>query len=453
MKRKITNKLINWKNDKNRLPLIIKGARQIGKTFIVKEFANENYAPNRIIYVNFEENPDFASAFSGSKDYGTIISKLSKFFQFKNIDFKDDPNNPLFLFLDEIQKCPDAITSLKFLSEEKEQCHVIASGSLLGLYLSDKSNSSYPVGYVEHVNMYPFDFEEFMWAMGFSEQYVNGLISLSLDYDSYNQISPETHSDLMNLFRDFIVIGGLPAAINTYKKTKTFPDVMNVLKNLNLGYSVDINKYMDNGSEKIKAIDCFQSIPFQLKQQNKKFKFSIIDKQARTREYANPLSWLQLAGLVIPCFNVKTLKEPLELYQDKNYFKLFCFDTGVLLSMMDDIDYYDVLNAKESLNTGGIYENVVACILNQFYDGKPLMYYKEGQTMEIDFIMKNRGLIIPLQVKSGNNLKSPSLNSLSVNTDFSCLKISSKLVKENDVIKNLPFYLFALKYGNKSYSF
>ena len=451
MRRKITSLFIRWKNNPNKLPLIVKGTRQIGKTYSIKEFAIENYSLNRIIYINFEQEPDFASAFSGSKDYDTIMNKLSRFIQFKAIDFKDNPKNPLFLFLDEIQKCPDAITSLKFLSEAKDRCHIIASGSLLGLFLSDKNNASYPVGYVEHVNMYPFDFEEFMWARGYSEQYVNGLANQALDKNLSDEISPETHLDLMSLFREYIVIGGLPAAINAYNQSKTFPEVNKVLKNLYTGYSIDINKYMSKNDFKIRAIDCFQSIPNQLKQQNKKFKYSIVSKQARSREFENSLQWLQLAGLVIYCYNVKTLKEPLELFQDKNCFKLYCFDTGILLSMMNEADYYGVLNGTQNPDVGGIYENAVASILNQYYDNSPLMYYTQGQSMEVDFVIRNKNQLIPLEVKSGNNLKSPSLNSLSSNKDFACLKVSSKLVKETDVIKNIPFYMFALLFGNQLY--
>ena len=449
MKRKITEYLIKWKKNPLKLPLVIKGARQVGKTYAIREFAKENYAPSRYIEIDFEKDPNMESFFEGSKDYSSIMSRISKSISFKSIDFRDDSNQPILLFLDEIQKCPNAITALKFLAEAREKCHVIASGSLLGLYLSDKV--SYPVGYVEHLTMFPFDFEEFMWAMGYSEQYVNGLIALVFDDNLSTKIDKVTHQELSDLFHKYIVIGGLPAAINTFLSTKTYPEVMKTLKNLYDSYIIDMQKYTKPTGDKVKVIECFESIPNQLKQQNKKFKYSLVDKKARSREYIGVIEWLLLAGLVLKCENLKTLNEPIETYIDKEYFKLFFFDTGILLSIMNQDDYYAILNGTQNNEIGGIYENAVATILNQYYYGKSLMYYRKDDLLEVDFVIRNRKVVIPVEVKSGNNLSSASLSKVSANKKVVCLRVSNRLVAENDIIKNMPFYMFALMCRNRQY--
>ena len=247
------------------------------------------------------------------------------------------------------------------------------------------------------------------------------------------------------------MIGGLPAAINSFLSTKTYPEVMKTLKNLYDSYIIDMQKYTKPAGDKVKVIKCFESIPNQLKQQNKKFKYSLVDKKARSREYVGVIEWLLLAGLVIKCENLKTLNEPIETYIDKEYFKLFFFDTGILLSIMNQDDYYAILNGTQNNEIGGIYENAVATILNQYYYGKSLMYYRKSDLLEIDFVIRNRKVVIPVEVKSGNNLSSASLSKVSANKSVVCLRVSNKLVEENDIIKNMPFYMFALMCRNQQY--
>lgn len=297
------------------------------------------------------------------------------------------------------------------------------------------------------VTLYPFDFEEFMMAMDYSKEYIKRLKQVAYERNLRESINEDIHNELLDLFRKYIVIGGLPAAINEYKKTKTFSKVRDVLKNLYNGYKIDVEKYARKSNEKI--IDCFDSIPMQLKQQNKKFKYSLINVNARSREYSYPLHWLNYANMIIKCCNLKTLKEPLELYKDSEYFKVYCFDTGILLATLPETDYFDVLNGNENLDIGGVYENAVACILNQYYDGDNLMYYTKGQELEIDFVTRNRKQICPIEVKSGNNIKSPSLNKISkLDNNYSCIKVSNKLINDSDDIINKPFYLFALIYSH-----
>ncbi len=454
MRRKITKLLENWKNNPGKKPLLIKGARQVGKTFIINEFAKANYRSDRIIRINFEERPQMREVFDSSLDAETILDRLSLRPEFKDIDFQVDVGHPLFLFLDEIQKCPKAITSLKFLSEAKSYLHVVGSGSLLGVQLGKKDGSSFPVGYVEQATLFPLDFEEFMWAFGYSEQYIENLKALAYKPNVGSLIEDSVHEELMGLFRKFVVIGGMPAAVKSYVETKTFKECRAIQRQLVEAYEVDIQKYVEGATNKVRVASVFKAIPKQLTLTSHKFKLATIEKNAKSREYGDPLNWLISSGLVIKCENVKRIEEPLESFSDSSDFKLYYFDSGLLLSQLSDDDFYAVLNGTQNIDVGGVYENAVAAILHRYHgDGSPLHYHHQGDDLEIDFVDRYRRAFLLIEVKSGENLKSASLNKALEGSDghIDGLKVSRKRVMEDGKEKNLPFYLFALMFANNLY--
>lgn len=454
MKRKITDLLNRWKDSPWKKPLLIRGARQVGKTYIVEEFARENYQADRIIRINFEEQPQMQEVFAGSLDPETVLDRLSQRPEFKRVDFRQDAYHPLFLFLDEIQKCPAAITSLKFLAKANSYLHVVGSGSLLGVLLNKKDNLSYPVGYVESAELFPLDFEEFLWAIGYAEPYIENLKNLAFKENVGSLIDDSVHQELMNAFQKYMVIGGMPEVVQCYVQTKTFPRCRALQQELIRGYEIDIQKYVEGGSvQKTRVSNIFQTIPRQLREKSRKFKLSSISKNAKTREYGDPLDWLIKSGLAIKCENLKAIEEPIESLSEPNDYKLYLMDTGLLLSQLAESDTYAVLDGSQNIDVGGVYENTVATILHQYRGKGPLYYYHEGSDLEIDFVDRNRRQLLLIEAKSGNNLKAASLNKLlgSGGVQATGVKVSRKLVKEDGKEKNLPFYLFALRFTNQLY--
>lgn len=442
MKRKITAELLAWKNSPRKKSLLIFGARQVGKTYIVEEFAKANYPADKIITMNFELFPEAKSFFENDLSPQAIMRKIQSNIKYMHVNFKDDENNPYFIFLDEIQSCENAIIALKAFTQQNKLYHVIASGSLLGVAIKRQFGGSYPVGYVQHMQLKPFDFEEFLWANGYGESFIENIKNVN----DIKTISPETHDVLLDMFRKYIVVGGLPEAINTFIETNDYREVYTVQNDLRRGYIQDIRKYVTDGSQRVKIEKCFASIPYHLKEQNKKFMYKRVESGGRERMFGDSLDWLAEAGLVLFCYNTKDMQFPLESYKIDNSFKLFMFDTGILMSMFDEAKRYNVLNGNDDLDIGGIYENAVACTL-WHSSRKDELYYYNLPNMDIDFLTENDGKILAIEVKSGNTLKSPSLNKLveSYLKDYICpVKLSSKIVLEDSVIKNLPFYKFAL---------
>lgn len=447
MKRKITKSFVEWKASKTKKCLLVVGARQVGKTYSIEEFAKENYPSNKIISINFELFPEAKKFFENDLSPKAIMNKIQMNIRFMDIDFKDDENNPYFIFLDEIQSCENALISLKSFSLENKLYHVIASGSLLGVALARSFHGSYPVGYVSHLEMKPFDFEEFLWAFNYSEDFIEQIRMNSNSKD----ISLSTHETLLGMLRKYIVIGGLPSCILTFLNSNDFHKVYEIQQDLKRGYIQDIRKYAENHNESLKIEKCFASIPFQLKQQNKKFMYHRVEEGGRVRKFKDALDYLYEAGLVTFCYNTKTIQSPLESYKKEESFKLFLFDTGILMSMFHEEKRYLVLNGNDDLDIGGIYENLVANILSlNPYEHE--LYYYNRMDMDIDFLKEENGKITAIEVKSGNNLKSPSLNKLKNDEskkDVYLLKLSSKIVYEEQDIHNLPFYQFALLNSKK----
>lgn len=445
MKRKIYDDLVSWKKTKHKKCLFIQGARQVGKTYIIDKFAEDNYPTNKIIKIDFIINNDMNSFFEGDLSCEAIMRRISADIRFRNINFVDDTENPYFIFLDECQECENAIIALKAFSMKSDLYHVVASGSLLGVALKREFSGSYPVGYVKHISMYPMDFEEFLWAFGYNSSFIDNLLSS-------DKISETTHEVMTDLFKKYIVIGGMPEAVRTYIESKNYDEVYQVQTDLRIGYIQDIRKYGENETTKIKIQKCFESIPFHLKQHNKKFVYKRVDNNGRSRMYKEALDWLYDAGLVIYCNNLKTIEIPLSSYIEEDNFKLFILDTGILMSMFPEEKRYVILGGEEDIDVGGIYENAVACIIACLNKKNDTTYLSLQQQLELDFVIEINSKPVIIEVKSGKNLKSPSLNKyikMNPNYDGEIIKLSNKIANNEEKVINKTFYKFALELQHK----
>lgn len=427
LKRKVTDRLIEWKNKPNKMALIVRGARQVGKTFVIKEFAKEYY--DNYVYINFEENPQYKEIFEGSLSAEEIISQISLRFKDTLIEAKKT-----LIILDEIQTCPNAITALKFLTIYKE-FDIIASGSLLGV-LHKEEPSSYPVGYVEYLDMYSLDFEEFLWANGISD---SGIQFVKKYFDNREPVPTATHHQFLDLFKIYMIVGGMPNVVNEYVNSKNFQNVFRLQNAIIEDYKTDIIKYAIEG-EKNKIRECFSSIPIQLAKENKKFQYKLANKNATTRNYADALTWLIDAKIVNRCYNLKTLEKPLIGYINPDCFKIYMADTGLLVSMLGQDAAIDLMNGNFGIYKGAVYENVIADLLNK--TGRKLYYFNYRSSLELDFIIEYNNAVTPVEVKSANNTKAKSLKSAMENWHVSQgIKLSSNNVRVSDNIINYPLYM------------
>jgi len=427
LKRKIMDVLVKWKDEKGKGCLLLKGARQVGKTFIIREFAKQNY--KNIVEINFATEPKFKEAFEGSLKMDEII---------RGITLRDEsmmfvPGETL-LFLDEIQECGNARTALKPIAEDgRFDC--IASGSMLGIAYKDVR--SIPVGYEKQVEMFSLDFEEFLWAKGNGEAVVGYIKEF---FDRKEKIDGSTNETLLKKLREYAAVGGMPAAVNKYLETNNFGLVHEVQKSIISSYLDDIAKYAP-AAEKPKARDCYLSIPDQLAKENKKFQYSVVEKGAGARKFENSLEWLRDAGLIKYCHNVSTPVFPLPAYNQTGYFKVYLTDIGILNAMygfkMKEEIYNNTLKGSAK---GGIYENLIADILLK--KGIPLNYYKPGEgRQEIEFLLTNDDGVIPMEVKAGNG-KTLSLDEFIKRFDppYALKLISGNIGKEGKKL-TLPLYM------------
>lgn len=412
LKRKILNDLINWKNTKDKECLLVKGARQVGKTYIIEEFG-KNYYDN-YVYLNFFRNPNLKNIFEGSLEASEIYKKMSIYIS----NFKLVPNT--LIFLDEIQECPNARTALKFLAIDNKY-DVIASGSLLGI--SYKSVPSIPVGYERQLTMYSLDFEEFLWAIGFNE---NSISYIKEHFENHEKIENGINDEMFRKLREYIVVGGMPDVVNTFIETNNFSDVQKAQDKILFDYNDDIIKYAKN-VEKPKIRKCYNSIPKQLAKENKKFQYSVVEKGSTSRKYADSVQWLVDANLVIPVYNVSNPILPLDAYSKEDYFKIYLNDIGLICAMYGfDIKAPILENSLSGSAKGGIYENLICDILTK--RGYKLHFYKnDDNTQELEFLITQNSKIIPIEVKAGNSA-SVSLN--------------------NFIIKYKPPYAYKLITGN-----
>lgn len=395
LKRKMYNTLLEWKNNKKKECLLVKGARQVGKTFLIRKFGEKEY--ESFVEINFHEQNSLKIIFSGDKSAEEIYKRLTA-----NIPgVKLIPGKTL-IFLDEIQKCADARTALKFLAEDGRY-DVIASGSLLGLSYGKDADSdvepieSIPVGYEKTVMMYSMDFEEFLWAYGYTYDTIAYLKSF---YDSRKKIPLEIHQKYESLLREYLVVGGMPEVVASFIEYKDFTKVQEIQDKILTSYADDISQHA-KGAEKVKVRKCYDSIPRQLAKENKKFKYSEVEHKATSRKFGDSVQWLTDANMAYTCYNTTLPTLPLKAYEKDNEFKLYIADTGLLLALFGFSTKQALLNGTlKGFAKGGIYENFVAETLVK--NGYTLHYYKQGDSSELEFVIEKNGEVIPIEVKAGN---------------------------------------------------
>lgn len=426
LKRKIDAYLIDWKNNPDRKPLIVKGARQIGKTRSVEWFANCNYAS--VIQINFVEQKKYRDIFNDGFEVDTILKNISLL----NPDFKFIPGNTIFFF-DEIQACPNCATSLKFFKLDG-RFDVICSGSLMGInYREIESNS---VGYKDDYEMHSMDFEEFLWAKGYSEDFVEELYRHMLGVDPLSDLQMNV---LSGLFRDYVILGGMPEVVNTYIKNKNFSGTLEIQKQLLNDYEEDITKYAE-GLDKAKVKAVYNHISTFLAKENKRFQVTKIARNARNRDYIGCVEWLADAGVINVCYCMNLPELPLKGNYDPKLYKIYFKDTGLLIASLDDEAQND-LRANKNLGTykGAIYENIVGDMLVK--QGYRLFYYNSDKpSVEMDFFVRDADSLIPVEVKA-NDGATASLNNLIRNDKYSDIKYGIKLGYKN-IGFNGKFYTF-----------
>ena len=426
LRRKVDAYLIDWKNNPDRKPLIVKGARQVGKTLSVELFANQNY--KSVIKINFVEQTKYRNIFDDGFEVDAILKNISLL----NPDFKFIPGDTIFFF-DELQACPNCATSLKFFKLDG-RFDVICSGSLMGInYKEIESNS---VGYKEDYEMHSMDFEEFLWAKGYSDEFVEEL------YEHMHNLEPLSalQMDVMlELFRDYVIIGGMPEVVDTYIKNKNFSGTLGIQKQLLKDYEEDITKYVD-GLDKAKVKAVYNHISTFLAKENKRFQITKIARNARNRDYIGCVEWLADAGIINVCYCMNQPELPLKGNYDPKLYKIYFKDTGLLIASLDEEAQED-LRANKNLGTykGAIYENIVGDMLVK--QGYQLYYYSNDRpAIEMDFFVRDADSLIPVEVKA-NDGATPSLNNLLKESKFPDIKYGIKLGYKN-IGYNGKFYTF-----------
>jgi predicted AAA+ superfamily ATPase len=426
LRRKLYDELLAWKARPKKRALIVSGARQVGKTFIINAFVQDNYTHS--VVINFEETPRFKQAFEGDLDTDTIISQLSALLP--NAVFEP---NATAIVLDEVQDCPQAITALKFFTLDG-RFDVIATGSLLGM--SYKEVNSFPVGYTDRLELFSLDFEEFLWANKTSAETIETLREC---FTSRRPVPPAIHDRMLELFRTYIVVGGMPAVVDAYVQTQHFGEVLKLQRNIIRDYTDDIAKYAE-GAEKAKARACFLSIPQQLARDYKKFRYSTVDKNGSSRKYAGSLMWLFDAGIINFCYNLSRIELPLEGNVISDAFKVYMRDTGLLVAMLEDGAQADILAGNLGIYKGAVYENIIADIFGKA--GKRLYYYEYRSFIEMDFIIRHDNVATAIEVKSADHTKSKSLNALINNYGVQHgIKLSAKNVGTTGLVDTYPLYM------------
>ena len=432
LERKITKVLEEWKNEDKKPCLLIRGARQVGKTFIIDDFAKKNY--ENYIYINFELMPEYRKIFDGNLDIQTLIMKLEV--TFPNINIV--PNRTI-LFLDEIQSCPNARTALKSFALDG-RIDVICSGSLLGLYY--KEVTSYPVGYERVVDLYPLDFEEFLWGLGIKKEMINYVREC---FERIKPIDEYILKQLSEQFKMYMLVGGMPNVVNEYIRTNSLAKVLTMQKAIVENYLLDVVKFAET-SNKQKIINTFNSIPAQLSKKNKKFLFSEINEDEENvgeRKYTSAMEWLKDAGIINFCYNLSEPALPLISNIRLNCFKVYMRDTGLLISMLEEGTQKAILDDDLYINQGALLENVCAEeIATRLY---VYLFFERKSTLEIDFILNIDGKVTAIEVKSGKNKQAKSLKSIIQNyktvTRYMKFENECNLYKDKENIEHYPLFM------------
>ena len=420
LKRKIDDFLMEWKNNSDKKPLIIRGPRQVGKTESVRKFANENY--RQVVEINFIEEPKYKIITESGYSTNEIIKSISLLDNSK----KFVPNETL-IFFDEIQDFPEIATALKFFCMDG-RFDVICSGSMLGInYNRIESNS---VGYKADYTMYSMDFEEFLWTKGYDSAADEILEHMNL-LKPFSTVEMNVYN---SLFLDYCILGGMPAVVRQYIEKGTFEGILDIQRQLLKDYQEDIKKYAD-GVDKTRILNIFRHIPVQLAKENKKFQISKVASGARFKDYRGCIEWLDEAGLINICYCMQSPELPLGGNYDDTKYKIYFKDTGLLIAMLDE-EAQDDLRVNKNMNVykGGLYESIVGEALVK--SGCKLYYYKkENSTLEEDFFLRTKTKLIPVEVKAANN-KSKSLSTLIESEKYSEISYGIKLCNRNIGFEN-----------------
>ncbi len=431
LKRKIETVLKSWKDTPGHIPLIIKGCRQCGKTFSVRQFAQQNYAHE--IYLNFYENKNYAAVFSGSLEVDHLTMLLSALI---GADAVFETGKTVII-MDEIQECPEARTSLKFFATDGRY-DVIGTGSLLGISGYGKKPASIPVGYEQVEEMYPLDFEEFLWASGIEDSVI---MYLKDCLEKEVPVADALHERLRSLLLQYAVVGGMPAVVQTFIDTHQMNTVLRLQRGILSDYEDDMVKYADN-KDKPYIRECFQSIPRQLSKKNKKFQYSVVKKGSTASRFAGSLQWVEDAGIIRRCYNLSLPELPLDGNAIPDIFKVYMVDNGLLIAMLEDGTQFDVLQGNLYGYKGAIFENLAADILTKM--GRKLYYFHKDSGLEIDFVMRYKGQCTLLEVKaSTGNTKSTKivLNHPEKYHVGGAIKVGDYNVGRTGNILTLPFYM------------
>lgn len=431
LKRKIEQRLQEWKCSPNRKPLLIKGCRQCGKTFSVLDFAKKNY--KHVVYLNFFENPDYCSVFEGSLEIDNITMLLSALLGSEAVF---EPGKTI-LVLDEIQECPDARTALKFFHLDGRY-DVIGTGSLLGVRGYGKEPKSIPVGYETTIDMSPLDFEEFLWANGISEVVID---SLQKNISGVTPVPEALHKKMRQLLLQYTVVGGMPDVVQTFVDTKRLDEVLNMQRDIVRSYEDDMIKYA-NQKDKSRILECFQSIPKQLSKENKKFQYSVVKKGSTASKYAGSLQWIEDAGIISRCYNLSATELPLDGNAQDDVFKVYMRDCGLFISMLEDGTQFDVLQGNLARYKGAIFENLIADMFTKM--GRKLYYFHKNSGLEVDFVIRYKGecTLVEVKASSGNTKSTKTIlahpEKYHVN---SAIKLGDYNVGKSGEILTLPLYM------------
>lgn len=430
LRRKFDQVLASWKASQDRLPIILRGARQVGKTETILQFAKNNYS--QIVYVNFASSPKFKRVIENGYEPDSVLKTLS----FLEPSFKFVPGETL-LFFDEIQEFPDITTTLKFFKIDGRY-DVICSGSLLGVQYSKIESQS--VGYKLEYEMRSLDFEEYLWTLGYGDELILDMLAHMNERRAFSQLEWERYH---SLFMDFVVVGGMPAVVCDFVEQKNFSKTRFLQEQIVRGYYYDIGKYSEGIVDKKRITEVFKHVVPTLAKEYKRFQLSAISKSARSREYAGCVQWLIDAGVVLPCYCLNFPELPLRGNYDAAKYKLYVADTGLLISMLDKESQED-LRVNKNLGTykGAIYENFVAEAFIK--SGLELYYYKRDKpAIEEDFFVRTTKNLVPVEVKSGKN-QSASLRTLIASNHYPQItwgvKLSQQNIGEANGIVTFPYF-------------
>jgi predicted AAA+ superfamily ATPase len=432
MKRKITESLVEWKNNPNRMPLIINGARQVGKTYIVEKFAAEHF--EHFVYLNMETEEELRKFFDREIRPQNVVQFI------ETMRLQEITAGKTLIFFDEIQACDRALTSLKYFCEDAPEYHVIAAGSLLGVAIN-REKFSFPVGKVDELTLYPLDFEEFLWALGYDKL----LAEIKNCYADNEAMNFGLHQLALDIYKKYFIVGGMPQAVQIFIDTNSYVKVQSVQNKILDEYIIDMTKYADRTlSVKIQA--CYDSIPAQLAKENAKFQYKVVQKGGTATIFGEAIHWLGLARVVLKCQRLEHGYIPINAYADMINFKLYMGDIG-LLTLRSQIPLQTILSDIEIDNTflGAMTENYVAQCFTA--NSKRLMYWNSEGKAEVDFVLQLDGKVVPIEVKKGRRNRAKSLGVFmeKYKSEYA-IKISKKNFGFENNIKSVPLYaVFCIK--------